>query len=175
MKLTKKQVNSLLKVMYKGKDRAALECLAITRYGDDGDIVAVASNGYSLAALYLDVEEAEKIVTLKLRRDALETWYKLAQARDTLDTAGLVKLFDDDYQRHGSHLDVSYPDWTKLLDVANERPSEITFNAEYAKHLQDLDGSDGLKYRVNGYLKPMIAYNERGIYMLAPKVNTTTQ
>ena len=173
MKLTKKQVNALLKVMYKDKDRKALTGLSVSRYGDD--IVAVASNGHGLAALYLDAGEAEKIVTLKLRRDALETWYKLAQTRDTLDTAGLVKLFDDDYQRHGSYMDAEYPDWTQLLDITNEKPSEITFNADIAKQLQELDGGNSLKYRVNGYLKPMIAYNERGIYMLAPMVNTTTQ
>lgn len=167
MELNKKQVGALLKVIYRDNDRPAIQCLTVQKYKDRA--VAVATNGYILSALYLDEDEAKGLVSLKLRRETLEKWYKLADSKSRLDTKELADLYGEDYSQNGGHLDVAYPDWTKVVPEGEQQTGRIAFNADYAKILQDLAGTDGLEYTLNSRLGAMVARTEGGVYVLMPK------
>lgn len=166
--MNKKQVGALLKVISKDTTRPVLMCAKVDKWGDD--TVLVATDGYVMAILQLDVEDAEEIVGKLIRRSAIERWYKLATGKDRLDTSELVRVSSDDYAVNGEYEQINYPDWTKVVPSGiADGANEIAFNAEYAKVLQDLDGGDGLAWTIYGKLQPLMANTERGTYLLMPR------
>lgn len=167
MNLNKKQVGALLKVISKDDSRPVLTTAKVDKWGDD--VVLVATDGYILCALYLDSEDASELVGKLIRRDAIEKWYKLATGKDRLTTQELVQVSASDYGDHNSYADYEYPDWTRVVPSGEMESTSLAFNADFAKVLQDLDGEDGLKYTLNGLLGPMVARNERGVYVLMPR------
>lgn len=167
MNLNKKQVGALLKVISKDDSRPVLTTAKVDKWGDD--VVLVATNGYILAALYLDSEEAGELVGKLVRRSAIEKWYKLATGKDRLTTEELVRVSSEDYGENGGYADYGYPDWTKVIPSGEMESTSLAFDAEYAKALQDLDGAEGLNYTLNGILGAMVARNDRGTYVLMPR------
>lgn len=167
MNLNKKQVGALLKVISKDDSRPVLTTAKVDKWGDD--IVLVATDGYVLVALQLDKEDGAELVGKLIRREAIERWYKLATGKSRLDTRELVEVSNEDYGQHGEYANYDYPQWQQLIKSHDVEVGEIAFNADYAKVLQDLDGSDGLRYELNGSLAPMIANTERGTYVLMPR------
>lgn len=165
--LKKKQVGALLKVMGKDDMRPILASVYIDRWNDG--IVMVATNGYVMAILPLDVEDAEPLVGKMIRREAIERWYKLATGKSRLNTMELVQIASDDYGQYGSYREGAYPQWTNVVPSGiADGAQEIGFNADLAKVLQDLDGNDGLAWTVYGKLQPLMASTDNGTYLLMP-------
>lgn len=166
--LKKAQVGALLKVLSKDDTRPILTSAYVDKWEDD--TVLVATNGYIFAALYLDNEDGAPLVGKLIRRDAFERWYKLATGRDRLTTQALVGLSSEDYGQHGSYQDGKYPDWQKIVPSgAGESQPEMIFNADFAKVLQDLEETDGMKWELTGRLAPMVSRTEKGVYLLMPR------
>lgn len=164
--MNKKQVGALLKVMSKDGMRPTL----CTGYVDtlDGRTVLVVTDGYKLAAVYMD--GAEELVGKMIRREAIERWYKLATGKSRLDGEELLAVASEDYGQHNGYYDDSkYPEWQKLIPQGTTEPQEgMAFNAEYFKIMQDLDGADSLEVSLYGKLAPMVIRTERGLYMVMP-------
>lgn len=168
IELNKKQVGALLKVMGKDEMRPILASVYIDRWHDD--TVLVATNGYVMAMLPLDAEDAEELVGKMIRREAIERWYKLATGKSRLNTMELVQVASEDYGQHGSYNDGEYPAWRSVVPSGiADGADTIAFNADLAKVLQDLDGSDGLAWTVYGRLQPLMANADNGTYLLMPK------
>ena len=166
--MNKKQVNALLKVMGKDEMRPILASVYIDKWGDD--TVMVATNGYVMAILPLDTEDAEPLVGKMIRREAIERWYKLATGKSRLNTMELVQVASEDYGRHGSYQEGNYPKWQSVVPSGvADGADTIAFNADLAKALQDLDGSEGLAWTVYGKLQPLVANTDNGTYLLMPK------
>ena len=166
--LNKKQVGALLKVMSKDESRAILTSVYIDRWHDG--IVMVATNGYVMAILPLDTEDAEPLVGKMIRREAIERWYKLATGKSRLNTMELVEVASEDYGQHGSYQEGKYPTWMSVMPSGiADGADTIAFNADLAKTLQDLDGSEGLAWTVYGRLQPLMASTDNGTYLLMPK------
>ena len=166
--MNKKQVGALLKVMGKDEMRPILASVYIDKWGDD--TVMVATNGYVMAILQLDTEDAEPLVGKMIRREAIERWYKLATGKSRLNTMELVQVAAEDYGRHGSYQDGKYPTWQSVVPSGiADGADTIAFNADLAKTLQDLDGSEGLAWTVYGKLQPLMANTDNGTYLLMPK------
>lgn len=168
--MNKKQVAALLKVISKDTMRPALTNVVIDKWNDD--VYMIATNAYCMALMKLD-DEAEQFVGQVLRRTAIERWYKLAGSKDTLTAETLPELFNDDYSQNGSYSEYPAFPWAKVMpDAVRASTSVITFNGEYSKVLQELDGSDMLTYSLGNDIDAMIAETERGIYILMPIKNT---
>lgn len=167
--LKKTQVAALLKVISKDEMRPEpLRCAYVDKWGDD--TVLVATNGYVLAALQLDVEDAEPLVGRLIRREAIERWYKLATGKSRLTTDELVRVSADDYAQHGDYVNAKYVPWQQIVPSGEpDGSTELGFNAELAKVLQDLEDSDSLLWTVYGTLKPMMANTGAGTYIMMPK------
>lgn len=165
--MNKKQVGAFLKVMDKDEMRPILASVYIDRWHDG--IVMVATNGYIMAILPLDTEDAEPLVGKMIRREAIERWYKLATGKSRLDTMELVQVASEDYGRHGNYQEGNYPKWQGVVPSGiADGADTIAFNADLAKTLQDLDGSDGLVWTVYGKLQPLMASTDNGTYLLMP-------
>ena len=168
IELKKTQVGALLKVISKDEMKPILMNAYVDKW--DEYTVLVATNGYVFAALYLDSEDAEELVGRLIRRDAFEKWYKLATGKDRLTTRELVRLSSDDYAQHGEFASGTYPEWQKIVpDGVPSRESEMIFNADFAKVLQDLEEADGMKWELNGRLAPMVSHTAKGVYLLMPR------
>ena len=166
--LNKKQVGALLKVMGKDDMRPILASVYVDKWGDD--TVMVATNGYIMAILPLDNEDAEELVGKMIRREAIERWYKLATGKSRLNTMELVQVASEDYGQHGSYREGNYPTWQSVVPSSiADGADTIAFNADLAKTLQDLDGSDGLVWTVYGKLQPLMASTDNGTYLLMPR------
>ena len=166
--MNKKQVGALLKVMGKDEMRPILASVYIDKWGDD--TVMVATNGYIMAILPLDTEDAEPLVGKMIRREAIERWYKLATGKSRLNTMELVQVASEDYGRHGSYQEGNYPKWQSVVPSGMADGADtIAFNADLAKALQDLDGSEGLEWKVYGKLQPLMANTDNGTYILMPR------
>lgn len=165
--LTKKQVGALLKVMSNDTSRPILNGVHIDEY--KGKHVMVATNGYILTALELDVENPLdfKMGTF-VRRSALEKWYKLATGKNRLTTEELVKVSAEDYADNNGYQQGQYPDWKNILpDEKGIETLELTFNADYMKTMQDL-ADKPLTYRFNGKLGALVAKNNNDLYVIMP-------
>lgn len=164
--MNKKQLGAFLKVMGKDEARRALMQAKVDRYDDK--LALIATNGYMLAAVFLD-EDAEEIEGRVIRREALEKWYKLATGKSRLTGQELVAVSADDYAQHGSYSDVEFVPWQKVVPSSTlEGQSIMHFNADYFKTVQDLDGQDSIRVRLHGALAPMEFETERGYYLVMP-------
>jgi len=168
IELKKTQVGALLKVISKDEMKPILMNAYVDKWDDD--TVLVATNGYVFSALYLDSEDAEELVGRLIRREAFEKWYKLATGKDRLTTQELVRLSSDDYAQHGEFASGEYPKWKSIVpDGIPSRESEMIFNADFAKVLQDLEEADGMKWELTGKLAPMVSRTSKGVYLLMPR------
>ena len=166
--LKKAQVGALLKVMSKDDMKPILCNGYIDKWGED--IVLVATNGYVFSALYLDNEDAEPLLGKLIRRDAIERWYKLATGKDRLTTQALVRLSGDDYAQYGEYAKGDYPKWQSIVPSGiGQSQYEMIFNADFAKVLQDLEDTDGMKWELTGKLTPMVSRTAKGVYILMPR------
>lgn len=166
--MNKKQVGAFLKVMSKDQSRPVLMCAKVDEY--EGKAVLVATDGYILAAVNIDNEDAEPLMGRLIRREAIERWYKLATGKDRLDARTLAEVSAEDYAMNDGYADYEYPKWKNIIPTGDVSGSNhIAFNAEYAKVLQDLDGSDGLIWNIYGEIKPMVAPTDNGLYLLMPR------
>lgn len=168
IELKKTQVGALLKVISKDDSRPILTTAYVDKWGDD--TVLVATNGYVMSVLQLDAEDAEPLLGKMIRREAIERWYKLATGKSRLTTDELVRVSSDDYAQHGSYQEGEYPKWQQIIpDGEPYGTSAIAFNADFAKVLQDLDDSEGMRYDLYGELRPMMANTGQGTYLMMPK------
>ena len=159
--MNKKQVGALLKVMSKDTMRPALRNLYIDEY--NGRTVVVATNGYILTAVNIDIEPEH--VGKSIKREAIEVWYKLATARNKLDGDALAELASN----AANLSNLTYPEWEKLLpDGYVSGATTMKFNADYAKTLQDLSGEEGLAWKLYGTISPMVATTDNGLYVMMP-------
>ena len=171
--MDRKQVNAFLKVMSKDKTRPVLCSAYIDEYKGKG--VLVATDGYVLVAVRLEDIEQDHIGK-RVSREAVERWYKLADGRSRLSGADLQEMMEFD-QFNKSYLDGVYPQWQQLVpskvDVdAFISDTSISFNANYAKILQDVRGIDCLTLKMYGKLAPMVHEDETGLYILMPMKET---
>lgn len=167
MQLKKTQVAALLKVISKDKDNEVFTTAKVDEL--DGKPVLVASNRRVLCALYLDEEDAQPLMGNVIRRESIERWYKLATGKSRLTTLELVDISNDDYAQYGSYADVEYPEWQRILPNGEASPQTVmTFDAEYAKILQDLDDSDSMSWDLHGVASPLKSETTNGVYILAP-------
>lgn len=167
--MNRKQVNAFLKVMSKDKTRPVLCSAYIDNY--NGKNVLVATDGYILVAMKLEDIEQDHIGK-RVSREAVERWYKLADGRSRLSGADIQDMMEFD-QFNQSDLDGVYPEWQKLIPQGGESSLDsISFNANYAKILQDVRGVDGLTLKMYGKLAPMIHEDETGLYILMPMKDT---
>lgn len=167
--MNRKQVNAFLKVMSKDKTRPVLCSAYIDEYKGKG--VLVATDGYVLVAMKLeDIEQYH--IGKRVSREAVERWYKLADGRSRLSGADLQEMMEFD-QFNNSYLDGVYPQWQQLVPQGETTSLDsITFNANYAKMLQDVRGIDGLNLKMYGKLAPMVHEDETGLYILMPMKET---
>lgn len=167
--MNRKQVNAFLKVMSKDKFRPVLCSAHIDEYKGKG--VLVATDGYMLVAMKLEDIEQDHIGK-RVSREAVERWYKLADGRSRLSGADLQEMMEFD-QFNKSDLDGVYPPWLQLLPQGEPTGLDsISFNANYAKMLQDVRGIDGLTLKMYGKLAPMVHEDETGLYVLMPMKET---
>lgn len=159
--MNKKQVNALLKVMSKDTLRPVLRNLYIDEY--NGRTVVVATNGYILTAVNIEIEPEH--VGKSIKREAIEVWYKLATGRSRFDGGAVDELVGNS----ANLSNLEYPKWQSLMPSSETEPQEMMiFNAEYAKTLQDLSGENGLIWKLHGKISPMIATTENGMYVMMP-------
>lgn len=164
--MNKKQVGAFLKIMSKDSSRPILNTAYIDRY--EGRRVMVATDGYKLAAVYLD-EDAEPIVGKLIRREAIEKWYKLATGKSRLTGEELVAVSADDYAQHGSYQEGKYPEWQRLVPTSEPEGQEVMhFNAEFMKIVQDMNGADSIQVELRGKLAPMMIKSEVSLAMVMP-------
>ena len=163
--MNKKQVGALLKVMSKDTSRPILRTGYVDNY--NGKTVLVATDGYQLAAVYM--EGAEDLEGKLIRREAIERWYKLATAKSTLTGAELKHVSADDFALHDSYESGVYPPWQQLVpSLTRESAGRVAFNADYMKNMQDINGGIGLEWHFGQQLEPILAKNEHGIYLVMP-------
>lgn len=165
--MNKKQVGALLKVMGKDPLRPALSVGRVMKH--DGRTVLAVTDGYKLAIVYMD--GAEEMFGKQVRRSAVEKWYKLATGKSRLTGEELVDVLAEDFADNNSYDDSNFPDITNILDKLDNAKVEqdaMTFNAEFMKIMQDLDGADNLSVELYGKLEPMVIRTDYGIYMVMP-------
>lgn len=164
--MNRKQLNAFLKVMSKDTSRPILCTAYIDKVGDK--LAIVATDGYKLTAVYLD-EDAESLIGRKIRRSALERWYKLADGKARLTGFELEQLSQDEYEREGSWQDGDYPKWQSLVPEGEQVPqATMSFNADYVKMIQDLNGTEQVKIELYGALAPMIIRSEFSLSLVMP-------
>lgn len=168
MELNKKQVGAFLKIMSKDDSRPVICSAKVDIYEDKA--VLVATDGYVLTALNLDTEDATEIQGKMVRRSAFEKWYKLATGKDRLTTQELVRLSSEDYGDNGDYLSGEYPKWQGLVPTGEPEGQDVmSFNADFFKNVQDLQGSDGLTVTLYGKLAPMVIKNDAGVTLVMPR------
>ena len=167
--MNRKQVNAFLKIMSKDKTRPVL----CSTYVDElnGKMVLVATDGYVLTAVYIG-EEARDYLGKRVTREAVERWYKLADGKSRLTGETLQELMEDD-QYNGRDLDGTYPEWKRLMPTEVDttgfmQDMTISFNTDYVKRVQDLNGSEGVKMRLYGKLAPMVIESEVSLSVVMP-------
>lgn len=165
--MNKKQIGAFLKVMSKDKSRAVLCSAYIDLYNNKP--VMVATDAYILSAVYLpDLDKS--YVGKRITREAIEKWYKLADGRIKFNGSTIQDLMEDDVYNNRA-ISGQYPDWQSVIKINNNPTNKIGFNADYAKIIQELNGSDGLTYSLNGDLGAMVSDTELAFSMIMPLRN----
>jgi hypothetical protein len=107
-------------------------------------------------------DDADDYVGKLISRVDIEKWYKLATGTSRFNTQELVDLYD------GTDNAFEFPKWQNLIPTEIEGMDKITFNADYMKVMQDLDGSKGMTWGLTGRLRPIKAETDRGLYVVMP-------
>ena len=162
--MNRKQVNAFLKIMSKDNTRPVL-CSALIDKFNDKDVLVV-TDGYMLTAVYLDYVD-ESYTGKRVSRKAVERWYKLADGKSILNGETIQELMEDDVH-NGRDLSGDYPKWQQLIPSESQPTDSIAFNAGFAKTVQDLNGVDGLTFKLNGKLGAMVSDTDVAYTMLMP-------
>lgn len=162
--MNRKQVNAFLKVMSKDTSRPVLCSTLIDKFNDKP--VMVVTDGYILAAVYLDYVD-DSYIGKRITRAAIEKWYKLADGKSRLTGDSIQELMEDDVH-NGRDLYGDYPKWQGIVPKEHAAVDTIAFNADFAKTLQDLNGKDGLTYKLSGKLGAMVSDTDVAFCMLMP-------
>jgi hypothetical protein len=157
MELNKKQVKALLDIIPNGvHEQAVLKTLYIDTYM--GKTVAVATNGDVLVAI--EASALASHVGKFMLRDELLKWYKLASTRSILTSVEIASLLVED--------DMKYPNWQVLISNLTPQPSTtVDVNPSYLVKMEELAG-ESLRWTMHGDVKPYIASNEVGKYVVMP-------
>ena len=162
--MNRKQVNAFLKIMSKDKFRPVLCSTLIDKFYNKP--VLVATDGYVLAAVYLEYVD-DSYIGKRISREAIERWYKLADGKSILNGDTLQELMEDDVY-NGRELNGDYPKWQQIVPKESQAVDTIAFNADFAKTVQDLNGVDGLTYKLNGKLGAMVSDTDVAYTILMP-------
>jgi len=163
--MNKKQVGALLKVMSKDNMRPVICSGYVDRYNER--VVLVTTDGYKLSAIYMD--GADELVGKLIRRSAFEKWYKLATGKSRLNGEELVSLSADDYAQNNGYMSGDYPKWQGLVPTGiTQAQSEMSFNADYFKIIQEVDGAESVKVELYGKLSPMVIKTDNGVHLVMP-------
>lgn len=162
--MNRKQVNAFLKVMSKDTSRPVL----CTTYIDklNGKSVLVATDAYVLTAVYIDDVDDSHIGKM-ITRQAIEKWYKLADGKSRLNGDSLQELLEDDVH-NGREIYQTYPEWQKLIPSGEQEVNKISFNADFAKVIQDLNGTGGIEMKLNGKLGGLVVDHETSYSIIMP-------
>lgn len=168
--MNKKQVTAFLKIVGKDKDRELLTNAYVDTYNDK--LVLVGTNGFMVAAMYID-DAAEPLMGTMIRRDALERWARAATGRSRLTGEELLEVARGDYALNEGYYKGEYPNWRGVMPTIDKvKIDTITYNGEFSKILQDLDGGDRLTYEFYGELKPVVVRTDQGVYVMTPMTKT---
>lgn len=162
--MNRKQVNAFLKVMSKDVTRPVLCSTLVDKFNDKP--VLVVTDGYILAAVYMeDVDDS--YIGKRITRAAIERWYKLADGKSRLTGETIQELMEDDVH-NGRDMYGDYPKWQGIVPKETGAVDTIAFNADFAKTLQDLNGKEGLTYKLSGKMGAMVADTDVAFAMLMP-------
>ena len=104
-----------------------------------------------------------------IRRNAIERWYKLATGKSRLTGEELVGVSADDYAQHGEYQDSNYPGWQALVPRGDTQSQhQMSFNAEFFKIVQDLNGAESTKVELYGPLSPMVVKSDVALSLVMP-------
>lgn len=163
--MNRKQLNAFLKVMSKDTSRPILCTAYVDKIGDK--FALVATDGYKLTAFYID-DEAEQLVGRMVKRSSLERWYKLADGKARLNGFELDNISQEEYTREGWQ-EGNYPKWQSLIPTGEQVPQPVmSFNADFVKTIQDLNGTEEVTIELYGKLAPMIIRNEQSLSLVMP-------
>nr|DAV61453.1 MAG TPA: DNA polymerase III subunit beta [Caudoviricetes sp.] len=163
--MNKKQLGAFLKVVYKGKDRPALTNILIDRI--KGRTCLVGTNGVILAAVFVD--GLDEWVGRQIARIDLEASYKAMTSRvsDLFGASEVAEIMDN-----GRNVTTKFPDYmsiiTPYLEGEPVGQARMSFNADFFKLVQDINGEGNITVDLHGEIKPMVFKSERGIYIVMP-------
>lgn len=162
--MNRKQVNAFLKVMSKDTSRPVLCSTLIDEF--NGRRGLVATDSYVLTIVYLDYIE-DSHIGKRITRQALEKWYKLADGKSRLTGEELQDLLEDDVH-NGRDVSGNYPEWQLLVPKETSAVDTIAFNADFAKIVQDLNGTAGVTMKLTGKLGAMIVETDTSYSLIMP-------
>lgn len=164
MKLTKRQVMNILKELKKAKSRPVLKDMAIQKH-DNGKYHLTYTSGYM--AVYIPLEENDKIKSGIIPFDKIEVWYKLATAKDFIDTDWIIENTKED-------ADNKYPDTERFINTDFAEIERITLNAELLNNLQSVFGTVGVDLEFTGQYKPInVTSSETDIFAILLPMRST--
>lgn len=165
MKLTKRQVMNILKELKKAKKgRTVLENMAVQKH-DNGKYHLTYTNSYMV--VYIPLEENEKVKPGIIPFDKIDVWYKLATAKDFIDTDWIIENTEEDSYN-------KYPDTEKFIGTESTEIEKIALNAELLNNLQLVFGTVGVDLEFTGQYKPInVTSSKTDIFaILLPMRNT---
>lgn len=170
---TKKQVQSLLKVISKDKYREAITCGYVDVF--NGELSLFGTDGYHLTVMKLGVEgvdaDRHPLKGRLIRREAIERWVKLATGKSRLNVDEVAKISNDDYGLHGSYVEAKYPNVLNILEGLNGSTvpmGRVMFNANLMKNIQDVHGDASVKVEFYGEIAPMLIKSETVTSVVMP-------
>lgn len=163
MKLTKRQVMNIIKELKKMKNRAVLQDMAIQKH-DNGKYYLTYTNSYM--AVYIPLEENEKVKPGIIPFEKIDVWYKLATAKDFIDTDWIIDNTEEDP-------DNKYPDTERFINTEFTEIERITLNAELLNNLQLVFGTKGVDLDFTGQYKPInVTSSETDIFAILLPMRT---
>jgi len=162
--MNRKQVNAFLKVMSKDTSRPVLCTTLVDEF--NGKRGLVTTDSYVLTIVYLD-DVDDSHVGKRISREAIEKWYKLADGKSRLTGESLQELMEDDVH-NGRELYGKYPEWQKLVPSETSAIDTIAFNADFAKIVQDINGTVGVTMKLTGKLGAMIVETDTSYSLIMP-------
>lgn len=152
MNITKRQVKILLDIT-KNDVREVLTQLKIDKH--DGRTYLVCTDSYRLAAIEINV--ADSVVGKVVSRYDIETWYKLANSKDTFTDQDVEAMAKDSMTQQ-------YPVWQNILP--KDKPVADTTISLNGRYMLDFDilADGNLVYELHDGL--YIAKNSLGIFLV---------
>ena len=146
MRLTKRQVMNILKELKKMKTRPILKNIAIQKH-KNGNYHLTYTNG--CMAVYIPLEENEDIKSGIVPFEKIEVWYKLASAKDFIDTNWIIENTVEE-DSHNKFMDTE-----RFIESEVAEVEKIALNAELLNHLQLVFGTVNVELEFTGQYKPI--------------------